>query len=146
MRSSAILRSCVLVLHHHRPSKSSSNSQEHRYRGRMKVAGCVLDIECRLERIEPLELPEDTTMNFKLALVCFIPACFDFISTSQNIENHEKGQYFCHSFQKVKSIYYIDSLHIEWNISSLYFLEFWWLWLTDNENPKFSVSENWNIT
>ncbi len=30
-------------------------------------------------------------------------------------------------------IYYIDSLHIEWNISGLYFLKFWWLWLTDNE-------------
>ncbi len=30
-------------------------------------------------------------------------------------------------------IYYIDSLHIEWNISGLYFLKFWWLWFTDNE-------------
>ncbi len=50
------------------------------------------------------------------------------------------------TFQKVKPIYYIDSLHIEWNISSLYFLKFGWLWLTDNENPKFSVSENLNIT
>ncbi len=53
---------------------------------------------------------------------------------------------FFHSFQKVKPIFYIDSLHIEWNISSLYFLKFWWLYLTDNENSKFSVSENWNIT
>ncbi len=53
---------------------------------------------------------------------------------------------FCHSFQKVKPIYYIDSLNIELNISSLYFLKFWWLLLTDNENPKFSVSENHNIT
>ncbi len=26
-------------------------------------------------------------------------------------EYREKGKYFCHSFQKVKSIYYIDSLH-----------------------------------
>ncbi len=40
---------------------------------------------------------------------------------------------------KVKPIYYIDSLHIEWNISSLYFLKFWWLWLTYNESPKFSL-------
>ncbi len=62
--------------------------------------------------------------------------------TSKKIEYHEKGQYVCHSFQKVKPIYYIDSLHIEWNISSLYFLTFWWLWLTDNKTPKFSVSEN----
>ncbi len=31
-----------------------------------------------------------------------------------------------------------------WNISSLYFLKCWWLWLPDNENPKFSVSENLN--
>ncbi len=53
----------------------------------------------------------------------------------------KKVSIFCHSFQKVKTIYYIDSLHIEWNISSLYFLTFWWLWLTENENPKFSVSE-----
>ncbi len=30
-------------------------------------------------------------------------------------------------------IYYIDSLHIECNISGLYFLKFWWLWFTDNE-------------
>ncbi len=29
----------------------------------------------------------------------------------KKIEYHEKGQYFCHSFQKVKPIYYIDSLH-----------------------------------
>ncbi len=45
MRSSAILRPCVLVLRHHQPSKFSSNSQERKYRGRMKVPGCVLDIE-----------------------------------------------------------------------------------------------------
>ncbi len=58
----------------------------------------------------------------------------------------KKANIFCHSFQKVKPIYYIDSLHIEWNISSLYFLKFGWLWLTYNENPKFNVSENLNIT
>ncbi len=51
----------------------------------------------------------------------------------------KRGNIFCHSFQKVKPIYYIDLLHIEWNISSIYFLKCWWLWLTDNENPKFSV-------
>ncbi len=45
LRSSAILRPCVLVLRHHQPSKFSSNSQERKYRGRMKVPGCVLDIE-----------------------------------------------------------------------------------------------------
>ncbi len=58
----------------------------------------------------------------------------------------KKVNIFCLSFQKVRPIYYVDSLHIEWNISSLYLLKFWWLWLTDNENPKFSVSENVNIT
>ncbi len=42
--------------------------------------------------------------------------------------------FFCHSFQKVKPIYYIDSL--ECNVSSLYFLKFLWLCLTDNEKPK----------
>ncbi len=31
----------------------------------------------------------------------------------KKFEYHEKGQYFCHSFQKGKHIYYIDSLHIE---------------------------------
>ncbi len=32
---------------------------------------------------------------------------------------------------------YIIYIHYtEWHISSLYFLKFWWLWLTDNENPK----------
>ncbi len=34
----------------------------------------------------------------------------------------KKVNIFCPSFQKVKPIYYIDSLRIEWNISSLYFL------------------------
>ncbi len=28
----------------------------------------------------------------------------------------KKVNIFCYSFQKVKPIYYIDSLHIEWNI------------------------------
>ncbi len=50
----------------------------------------------------------------------------------KQFEYREKGKYICHSFQKVKPIYYIDSLHR--------------IWLTDNENPKFSVSENYNIT
>ncbi len=58
----------------------------------------------------------------------------------------KKVYIFCLSFQKVKPIYYTDSLHIEWNISSLYFLEFLWLWITDNENPKSSVSENFSFT
>ncbi len=58
--------------------------------------------------------------------------------------SRKRSIFFCHSFQKVKPIYYTDALHIEWNISSLYFLKFWWLWLTDNENPKFSISENLN--
>ncbi len=45
MRSSAILHPCVLVLRHLQPSKFSSNTQERKFRGRMKVPGCVLDIE-----------------------------------------------------------------------------------------------------
>ena len=47
---------------------------------------------------------------------------------------------FCHSYQKVKTKHYKDSYHIEWNISSLYFVEVWWLWLTDNETQN-SVSQ-----
>ncbi len=73
-------------------------------------------------------------------------ALYSYISKYLNIM--KKVNIFCYSFQKAKPIYYIDSLHIELNISSLYFLKCWWLWLTDNENPKFSVSENkyYNIT
>ncbi len=64
---------------------------------------------------------------------------------SKNLNVMKKVNIFCHSFQKMKSIYYIDSLHIEWNISSFYFLKCLWLWLTDNENPKFSVQiSKWN--
>ncbi len=57
----------------------------------------------------------------------------------------KKDIILCHSFQKVKPIYYINSLNIEWNITSLYFLKCWLLWLKKNENPKISVSENVNI-
>lgn len=32
--------------------------------------------------------------------------------------------------------YYMDSFHIEWNTWSLYCLQFWWLWHTNNEKPK----------
>ncbi len=47
---------------------------------------------------------------------------YRYISKNYNIM--KKVDIFCPSFQKVKPIYYIDSLHIEWNISSLYFLKF----------------------
>ncbi len=43
---------------------------------------------------------------------------------SKNLNIMKNVNIFCHLFQKVKPIYYIDSLHIEWNISSLYFLIF----------------------
>ncbi len=66
-----------------------------------------------------------------------------YISKKLNIM--EKVNIFCHSFEKVKPIYCIDWLHIEWNISSFYFLKCLWLWVTDNENPKFSVQiSKWN--
>ncbi len=32
-------------------------------------------------------------------------------TSKKKLDYHEKCQYFCHSFQKVKPIYYIDSLH-----------------------------------
>ncbi len=57
---------------------------------------------------------------------------------SKHLNIMKKVNIFFHSFQKVKPIYYMHSLHIEWNISSLYFLKFVWLGLTDNENPKVS--------
>ncbi len=59
----------------------------------------------------------------------------------KKIEYHEKGQSFLSliSESEIYFCYYIDSIHIEWNILSPYFLKVWWLWLTDNENPKFNV-------
>ncbi len=59
-------------------------------------------------------------------------------------EYHEKGSYFFSLISESET--HILYRFITHNISSLYFLKFWWLYLTDNENPKFSVSENWNIT
>ncbi len=57
----------------------------------------------------------------------------------------KKDNIFCHSFQKVKPIYYIDSLHRVKYIKPL-FVEILMILiliiLTDNENPIFSVSEN----
>ncbi len=68
----------------------------------------------------------------------------DYLTTLSEIPNHIQVHLkkiwiswvniFCQSFQKVKPIYWV-----EWIISSLYFLIFWWLWLTDNENPKFRL-------
>ncbi len=57
------------------------------------------------------------------------------------LEYHKKVNIFVTHFTQVKPIYYIDALHIEWKMLSLYFLKFWWFWLINNENPKFSVSE-----
>ncbi len=47
-----------------------------------------------------------------------------YTGTSKKERNMKKVNIFGHSFQKVKPIYYLDSLHTEWNISSLYFLKF----------------------
>ncbi len=61
----------------------------------------------------------------------------------KKLEYHEKVQKN-HSFQKVKPIYYIDSLHIEWNISSLLSLQIMKIqnsvsqkiWILHNINKK----------
>ncbi len=50
--------------------------------------------------------------------------CIESTGTYKKKKITKKVNIFCHSFQKVKPIYYMDSLHIEWNISSLYFLNF----------------------
>ncbi len=68
------------------------------------------------------------------------------IHLKKKIEYHEKGQYFLSLISEIETHILIDSLHMAWNMLSFYFLKFWWLWLADNENPKFSVSENLNIT
>ncbi len=70
--------------------------------------------------------------------VCVCVCVGVYTGHGQILQVHLFFTQICHSFQKVKPIYYIDALHIEWNISSLYFLTFWWLWLTDNEKTKFS--------
>ncbi len=75
--------------------------------------------------------------TFLFVLLINVSYFLGLCATKLNIT--KKVNIFCHSFQKVKPIYYIDSLHTEWNISSLYFLNVLWLWLSDNENPKFSV-------
>ncbi len=56
----------------------------------------------------------------------------------------KKVNIFCHSFQKVKPICYIDSLHIVKYFKPL-LLEILMI-MAYNENPKFSVSEDLNIT
>jgi len=43
----------------------------------------------------------------------------------------------------VKLIYYIDSLHAKLDISSLYLLLFWWLWLTAYEKSTFKIRILW---
>ena len=68
---------------------------------------------------------------------------YRYVSKNWNIM--KKLNVFGHWFQKLKPIYYIDSLHRVKYFKPL-FLAIWWLWLTDNENPKFSVSENQNST
>ncbi len=55
----------------------------------------------------------------------------------------KKVNIFCHSFQKVKPIYYIDSLHRVIIFKPL-FIEILWSWFTDNENPD-SVSQKIRI-
>ncbi len=63
-------------------------------------------MQCRLERTELLEIPEDTAaagvrkpVSVKLALVCFKPACFDFTSifiyNSTALEVESKHLSFC---------------------------------------------------
>lgn len=58
----------------------------------------------------------------------------------------KKNDNFGHSFQKVKTRYYVDLLYMKLIISSLNFFECWLLWLADNKNPKASVLENYNVT
>ncbi len=57
----------------------------------------------------------------------------------------KKVNIFCHSFQNVKPIYYIDSLHRVKYFKPL-FLEIVMIMATDNDNQKFSTSDNLNIT
>ncbi len=68
--------------------------------------------------------------NKKAQSLLWLLACMQWMDLKmlntglKKFEYHEKVNILCHSFQKVKSMYYIDSLHIEWNISSFYFLTF----------------------
>ncbi len=57
-------------------------------------------------------------------------------------EYHEKGQYFLPLISKSEThiLYRFITHGVKYFMP--FFLKCWWLWLTDNENPKFSVSEN----
>lgn len=59
---------------------------------------------------------------------------FQFLScvrgSSQSVN---KFNIFYPSSNNIKPVYYIDPWHIEWNVSSLYFLQFLWFWFTKNK-------------
>ncbi len=78
------------------------------------------------------------TQNKHVLKMPFSPQAIQYTGTPKKIDYHEKGQYFLLLISESEP--HIDSLHIEWNISSLYFLKCWWL-CRINENPIFSVSE-----
>ncbi len=56
-------------------------------------------------------------------------------ASKKNSNIMKKVNIFCHSFQKVKPIYYIGSLHRVTYFKPL-FLDIWMIMLTDNENRK----------
>ncbi len=68
--------------------------------------------------------------------------CIESTGTYKKKICYEKGQYFLLLISESEThILYGFITHWVKYFKPL-FLEFWWLWLTDNENPKFSVSEN----
>ncbi len=79
------------------------------------------------------------------------PSAFPYLSHFPIIVNHHTQNAFLTKSEKTYNAYIWNLSFTVWfipirknsiTISSLYFSTFWWLWLTDNENPKFSVSEN----
>ncbi len=94
------------------------------------VCTCMGAMQSTNSEYETPYLATRHVLSFQNSNWCYLH--YRYISKNVNIV--KKVNIFCHSFQKGKPIYYIYSLNIEWNISSLYFLKFWWLWLADTEN------------
>ncbi len=64
-----------------------------------------------------------------------------YTGTSQKIECHELGQYFL-SLISESETHILYRFITQSEIFQALFLEMLMIMLTDNENPKFSVSEN----
>ncbi len=82
------------------------------------------------------------TLDLKLLIIHSETHTHIHTSKKQKKMNILKKVIICHSFQKVKPIYYIDSLHIEWNISMIEMFDDYSLQIMKTQN---SVSQKIRI-